>query len=214
MVKTYEKQNPKLREGEYYRVVERLGGLMARTYPKQPSGGPTATERTWEEVKASTDELYASCEGAFELSRRVILTLLNTYAPSVQEEDLHVAPLKDPIRTYDKAAEDYKEQFDDGVLPQACVMDILRCKALCSSSDELLVLFRTLQKLGGHHAASELVGEEEGVGPVTVSGGVTVDKKKHDKIDVVVEVLEFKNKFIPAKVREGQRDESWLGHAF
>ena len=148
-----------------------------------------------------TDEIYVSCEGAFELSKRVILTLLDTYAPSFLEEDLHVAPLKDPVRTYDKADEDYKEQFKDNVLPQACVMDILRCKALCSDSTELLSLFETLQKLGGHHPS------DESVGPVTVKGGVVVDGVKYDNLDVVVEVLEFKNKFIPAKVRQGPREE-------
>ena len=42
------------------------------------------------------------------------------------EPELVVAQLKDPVRIYEKAQDDYAGDFKDGVVPEACVVDVLR----------------------------------------------------------------------------------------
>ena len=54
--------------------------------------------------------------------------------------------LKDPIRLHEKAIDDYGGRFDDGVLPEACVTDVLRARAIFTEARRFRRLAAVLAK--------------------------------------------------------------------
>ena len=46
---------------------------------------------------------------------------------------VQIAELKSPIRAHEKAIEEYEKRFSDGVLPEACITDVLRCRMAFST---------------------------------------------------------------------------------
>ena len=120
----------------------------------------------------------------------------------LRKKCLKIGPLKDPVRIYEKvslsvtmrpsvsfcqilhsvlartaqAMDDYTSRFGDGVPPEACITDMLRCLALCSNGPRMLALLLLLSRDGGFR--------------VTTSNGVKVH----------LELIETKNKFSPKKL--------------
>jgi hypothetical protein len=48
--------------------------------------------------------------------------------------------LKDPVRVHEKAFDDYRNNFADDVLPEACVLDIIRTRVICPAGANTLLL--------------------------------------------------------------------------
>ena len=51
-------------------------------------------------------------------------------------------PFKDPVRIVTKAGDEYRNRFDDGVLPEACVTDVVRARVRCQSGGHAHALIR------------------------------------------------------------------------
>ena len=64
--------------------------------------------------------------------------------------ELRFGDLKDPVRIHEKGVDDYTcdhdDWNDDAVIPEACVVDVLRCRAVCRKGRTLLELERLLQE--------------------------------------------------------------------
>ena len=69
--------------------------------------------------------------------------LLFTLEDGKEVKALTLGALKDPIRVFEKAADDYADRFKD-VLPEACVMDVLRGRVVCSTGEQMLAVQRLL----------------------------------------------------------------------
>jgi len=54
------------------------------------------------------------------------------------------APLKDPVRVFEKALDDYWDRFSDEVPATACVTDIIRCRFLCRALESVAKVARVL----------------------------------------------------------------------
>eukprot|EP00966_Prymnesium_polylepis_P223695 5175829-Prymnesium_polylepis.2 len=77
---------------------------------------------------------------------------LATTVGMAPDDDLELAPaLKDPVRVHEKALDDYVHDFDDWndalVIPETCVIDLIRGRALCSSSTAMLRLLEEMKRV-------------------------------------------------------------------
>jgi hypothetical protein len=63
---------------------------------------------------------------------------------------LRFGDLKDPVRIHEKALSDYAGDFDDFddrvVIPEACVIDVLRCRAVCGGAAPILLMQNKLKR--------------------------------------------------------------------
>ena len=57
-------------------------------------------------------------------------------------DEAQVAPLKDPVRCVEKAAEDLSGRFAADVLAEACLSDVLRARVGCPEPPSRRVLLR------------------------------------------------------------------------
>jgi len=54
--------------------------------------------------------------------------------------------MKDPVRLHGKAASDYAARFDDGALPEACVVDVVRGLGVFTNSARFLRMAEALKQ--------------------------------------------------------------------
>ena len=63
---------------------------------------------------------------------------------------LHLCGTQDPVRIYEKATDDYVHDFDDWddtvIIPEACVVDVLRVRIVVQSAGQMLQLQAQLQE--------------------------------------------------------------------
>ena len=128
------------------------------------------SESKWESLVARTDELYVVHEHlrpTFELlmKKLAIEVARDDLEAKLMAKDLVFATPKDPVRLVDKAAEEYEGRFDDGVLPEACVPDITRCRIVLQSGTQIKELVTRIiggvqlgevRELGILHLASHI----------------------------------------------------------
>ena len=102
---------------------------------KAESGAAAAL---WCTIVARVDELYMVAEklhNTFESAMRRIAH--EAGRDDSEQTSLHnavqIAELKSPIRAHEKAIEEYEKRFSDGVLPEACITDVLRCRMAFST---------------------------------------------------------------------------------
>ena len=143
-------------------AIERLATLSKRP-------GFESTSALWTEIARHTDEMYVVGELLFP-TFEVTMNALVAEA-GLPKECLKIGPLKDPIRIYEKSMDDYDDRFDDGVPPEACITDMLRCMTLCSDGPGMLKLLLLIAQDGGFHFITD--------------GG----------IEAHLELIETKNKF-------------------
>eukprot|EP00966_Prymnesium_polylepis_P047856 1108177-Prymnesium_polylepis.2 len=72
-------------------------------------------------------------------------------AVGLPEDDLKLAPgLKDAVRVHEKALDDYVHDFfdwdDSLVIPETCVIDMIRGTAICGDGRAMMVLVEKLMK--------------------------------------------------------------------
>jgi len=89
---------------------------------------PLTQSSLWELVVAATDEMYCIAEKVHPKLEAEIHKLCIDASIAGK---LQFAPLKDPVRVFEKALDDYWDRFTDAVPPTACVTDIIRCRFLC-----------------------------------------------------------------------------------
>jgi hypothetical protein len=94
----------------------------------------------WSKVVARTDEIYLHNEAGYGL----VLGMLNKLVLDL-DATLSMAPLKDPVRIHEKALNDYENQFSDDVLPEACVLDVIRAKVSAETGEGLYQLLDALR---------------------------------------------------------------------
>ena len=123
----------------------------------------TLPSSLWRDIVMNTDQLYVVCEKLEQVFRDGVCEL--ALMINMPAERIQFAPrLKDPIRAYEKAFDDYQGRFGDHVLPVACVMDILRCRIVCTNAQRFCECQAGLGGLdfssGGERARIELVREK------------------------------------------------------
>lgn len=101
----------------------------------------------WKQIASRTDEIYVVGETLLPIFRETMAGLVAE--AGLPPTALDLGPLKDPVRVSEKAAESYGDRFDDGVLCEACVTDMLRCRGLCESGLAMLKLLMLLAQEGG-----------------------------------------------------------------
>eukprot|EP00242_Pyramimonas_sp_CCMP2087_P002138 CAMPEP_0198232874 /NCGR_PEP_ID=MMETSP1445-20131203/115952_1 /TAXON_ID=36898 /ORGANISM="Pyramimonas sp., Strain CCMP2087" /LENGTH=667 /DNA_ID=CAMNT_0043913561 /DNA_START=14 /DNA_END=2015 /DNA_ORIENTATION=+ len=114
-------------------VAFRLAKLTTKRNRKE--GIPTSPEALWKQILARTDEIYVVADDMMEVFSVVAKRLVHD--SGLEEDALHIGPLKDPVRVHEKAMDDYADRFP-GEHPEACVADIIRSKVVCTTSSQML----------------------------------------------------------------------------
>jgi len=127
-------------------VTERLCLLLLHRREKQPEAGKNETaEGLWREIIARTDELYVAAEAMQDRFKEAIKSLAPASKAPNAEEEVLIAPFKDPVRIFEKAESDYRDRFTDEVLPEANILDVLRSSIICTSAEELIAVLEKLK---------------------------------------------------------------------
>ena len=141
-------------------VMKRKRILLAQSPPTDPkerfafdylqSTVPHTTAATlWPCIVARTDQIYTTIEdmiSVFETGMRSLAELVG-----LAMNDLMFAPgLKDPIRLHEKALDDYVHDFKDWddklVVPETCVIDVIRASILCSEGGAMIRMLQAKQR--------------------------------------------------------------------
>ena len=126
------------------KLAVKLGLLLLKRHGKEPA---LTLEVLWERVWRRTDDVFVATEDlkqTFEDAVRQFATALG-----LTEKDIKFGPLKDPVRIHEKALDDYIHDFDDWndaiVIPEACVVDVLRVRVVVQNGQQMLALQRLLR---------------------------------------------------------------------
>ena len=119
------------------RLCARLAKLVIKRRVRGSAGAGALCSAAdlWPEIVARTDEVYELAEA---LQDRFAYALRAVMRGIGEDPDRRMGAakacvlgaLKDPIRLHEKAMDDYAGRFDDGVLPEACVVDVVRARAI------------------------------------------------------------------------------------
>jgi hypothetical protein len=124
--------------------------LFTRKRQRKQPGAVLQMRELHHEIARRTDEIYLAQEdvptqqGAWSM-HGIFERALRALAKRVAEEmELTFGALKDPVRVVEKAEDDYAANFSDGVAAEACVVDVLRARGICSRPEDLLLTQITL----------------------------------------------------------------------
>ena len=134
-------------DGKELRLCTKLGLLVQkRRAPQQlardgssgahgTQAGAHGAEELWREIVARTDELYEVSEVMQPAFLHVCKRVFHDVGQAIDERYGKYAAftdggLKDPVRLHEKAVDDYATRFADGVLPEACVTDVVRARCV------------------------------------------------------------------------------------
>ena len=112
-----------------------------------PDGQEVTATSLWNLIVQRTDEVYIASEDLLAVFREGLTKLVEGFKIELSPGDL-----KDPVRIHEKALDDYLTDFQDfddpfRVIPEACVTDVLRCRAIADDLDEdILALQRRLEE--------------------------------------------------------------------
>ena len=79
---------------------------------------------------------------------------------------------REQVRVYEKARDDYAQRFDDAYLPEACVADMLRGRAVCREGGQQLAL----QELLGESFEIRVEGQGDNLKEVDTGGDLVTLK--------------------------------------
>ena len=99
-------------------------------FKKLDSPGKWTLLSLWQEIMACTDEIYQVAERLEPEFRKVLEALVQEARLPTTSESLQFGPLKNPVRIYEKAQDDYEGRFTEG-LAEACVADVARARVVC-----------------------------------------------------------------------------------
>lgn len=137
-------------------VVRRRKGDPPLT-PPEPTCMPS---KLWTDLCVRTDEIYEVVEqlgSDFQSAMRELMSRAGIDPAATAVELSHPAPggpstiktlmiapgLKDPVRLHEKAVDGYANRFSD-CLPEACITDMLRARAVCVTADQMIHLLQAL----------------------------------------------------------------------
>jgi len=130
------------------RILISLGMQVVK---RRRLGEPGLTARSlWSRIVARTDEVYQVAERMDASYHSVMKALLQRNG--LDETAIVFGALKDPVRIYEKAIDDYsigERNLGDGVLPEAWVDDVLRCTITVTNISKIVALQQDLQQLDG-----------------------------------------------------------------
>eukprot|EP00966_Prymnesium_polylepis_P271540 6273580-Prymnesium_polylepis.1 len=111
----------------------------------------TTVATLWPCIATRTDQIYATIEDLLPIFHGLMEMLIMDAGLDVKKDLMLARGLKDPVRTHEKALDDYIHDFDDftddiRVIPEACVIDMLRGRALCPDGSHMIVLLEMLSK--------------------------------------------------------------------
>jgi len=128
-----------------------LISLGMQVIKRRRLGEPGLTARSlWSRIVARTDEIYQVCEQLDASYRSVMTALLRRNG--LDETAIVFGALKDPVRIYEKAIDDYsigERNLGDGVLPEAWVNDVLRCTITVTDIRKIAALQKDFLQLDG-----------------------------------------------------------------
>ena len=124
-----------------HRIAKRLVGY-ARRQDKEGRAMPVAA--LWNRIADHTDELLHAAETYQALFEKAIRSSVAKLWDSVK---IGIAPLKDPVRAFEKAYDDYSDRFKnvDDVIPLACIIDVLRCSIQVANINDMMSVLDTLR---------------------------------------------------------------------
>lgn len=93
-------------------------------------------------------------------------TLSEDFEPEKAVRAPIFAEMKDPLRCYEKALDEYGGRFDDGELPESCLTDVLRCRIPCKTGTQIHQL---VQRFTEGFAIEVRVAKLPRIAPVTAS---------------------------------------------
>ena len=127
------------------KLAVKLGLLLQKRREKEAALKLAAL---WGRVWRRTDDVFVATEDlkqVFEEAVREFAAQLG-----LTEEALKFGPLKDAVRIHEKAMDDYIRDFHDWddavIIPEACVVDVLRVRIVVRSGKQMLQLQRMLRE--------------------------------------------------------------------
>ena len=150
------------------RLVQRVETLNLRA---------ATVKSLWLTILRRTDQLYCTAE-AMEPAFKQVAAMMMEEA-QIPKEMLKIGTLKDPVRVYEKAMSDYYFRFGDG-LPEACVLDMLRCRMEAVSAKTLFDFVAMIYKTS--EGSKEFKVDKDGKS-VTASLRLIRSKNKHSTLD-------------------------------
>ena len=99
-------------------------------------------DETWTQLVQRTDEIYVVHEHLESTFEAIVKKLTTEVAKDDIEAKLIVkgiefVSMKDPVRLREKAEEEFADRFSDGVLPEACMNDVTRCRVVLQSGAQI-----------------------------------------------------------------------------
>ena len=108
----------------------------------------TTASALWPAIVARTDAIFVAVEDLLPVFKRVLEQLASTLSADGGIV-LRFGELKDPVRIHEKGLSDYSRDFDDfhddTVIAEACVLDVLRARAVCPSGELMLRMQEALR---------------------------------------------------------------------
>ena len=108
--------------------LEKLAKLSRKTR-KKPA-------ELWREIIERTDAIYVIAEKLEQPFLKAVKALLRECNINT-DSALTIGNLKDPIRSHEKAIDDYGGRFKDSALPESCLPDVIRFRAMFAHSNDL-----------------------------------------------------------------------------
>ena len=111
---------------------------------RQGSAATLSPTALWEEIASRTDEVLEVGEVLLPKAELCLSQLCR--ALQLRKEALSFGSLKDPVRLYEKAVNDYS---DRAWPPEAAVFDVLRCRIVVNDTSKFVPLLQKLAAGGG-----------------------------------------------------------------
>ena len=114
------------------------GGEVPGVECGELAGGNDAAlpSQLWPRIVRRTDAIYVVAE-----RMKPVFEFFVKHAAQkegIEESSISFGNLKDPVRIHEKAWDDYAGRFCDDVVPEACVVDVLRCRVVISSARKVI----------------------------------------------------------------------------
>ena len=148
-----------------------------------PPGKGNPCTLLWRTVIARTDELYLCCEEVQTIFTKCIREVV---LRSGEEEavELRFGDFPDPVLVHERGVQDYDKLFNDGVLGEANVLDVLNCRAVCANAGAVVAMQRQMLTEGGLKMTfDDETRPEDGQGKVTVEVELWRGKSRFVEID-------------------------------
>lgn len=141
---------PEEMEGVVVRLVKlAVKKLATPCEHAQPLDRLRGASELWGRIVERTDLLYVATEDLLPKFEKVVPLLIGKLGAAAEDVVIVLAPgLKDPVRVHEKALDEYVHDFgdwdDNVVIPEACVLDMIRGRAVCTTGSTMLQLQQML----------------------------------------------------------------------